>query len=61
MGLGAKKYVLNALEEVGGEENGYYYVELQYNGDAGAGHPSMAANEKNADTLTKALTTILGK
>lgn len=59
MGNGAKDCILSVLKELGGEANGYYYVGLEYNGDGGVGHPSVAANSKNAETLAQALKKIL--
>lgn len=59
MGYGAKDCIISVINELGGERNGYYYVGLEYNGDGGGGHPSVAANNKNANTLTEALRKIL--
>lgn len=59
LGYGAKDSIISVLNELGGEANGYYYVNLEYNGDGGGGHPSLQANAKNAETLTKALQGIL--
>lgn len=59
LGHGAKDSIISVLNELGGEASGYYYVNLEYNGDGGGGHPSLEANAKNAEILAQALQRIL--
>ncbi|MBP1586988.1 MAG: hypothetical protein ILO53_01125 [Clostridia bacterium] len=48
-----------AVEDVGGSEKGFYFVELSSNGAGGNGHPTLAAHEQNAATLAEFLRTLL--
>lgn len=60
MDTSAGEWVQAALESVGGEEAGFYFVSLTSNGEGGNGHPSAAAHAENAEILVKAIREKLG-
>ena len=44
-------YLRAAVEELGGAENGYYYLQLESDTAGGGGHPSLAGQRRNAELL----------
>ncbi len=45
----------NAVEELGGADNGYYFTVLPEGTSGGAGHPSIEEHAETAEALTKFL------
>lgn len=52
MGTFYKDILTQAISELGGTANGYYFCELPYGTDGGAGHPNTAQHAAAAQTLT---------
>ena len=53
MGNGRFDWTKTVLEDMGGEEAGLYYVELNYNNHGGNGHPTLEAQIEASGILTK--------
>ncbi|MBR5059425.1 MAG: hypothetical protein IKX06_01480 [Clostridia bacterium] len=49
-----------AVEDVGGSEKGFYFLQLTPNGEGGNGHPTLEAHQQNAKILEDYLRTLLG-
>lgn len=48
----ANDIVTSAVSEMGGEDEGYYSLQLDYDGSGGSGHPGLAAQTNYANTIT---------
>ena len=53
MGNGRFDWTKTVLEDMGGEDNGLYYVQLEQNSEGGNGHPDLEAQKVASETLTK--------
>lgn len=53
MGNGRFDWTKTVLEDMGGESNGLYYVQLEQNNEGGAGHPDLEAQRLASETLTR--------
>ncbi len=62
MGICYRSGLQTIIEDLGGAENGYYYVELPRGTSGGAGHPNEEEHRAAADALIEFLeTTVLGE
>ncbi len=55
MGNGYFTYTKVALDEMGGESAGLYYVQMAQNNGGGSGHPTGAAHVVAAERLVEFL------